>query len=124
MSTTKFSLLVESASQSRSDSLEKAFRQYGTDVFDVWARELDVVNKHITVDPALVGEAATSYEDLGKLLVERLRWPADAITIAPQGSTNTKTLVRAPTAERFDVDAVCEVDLSRVEAQDPMQFFE
>lgn len=124
MSTTKFSLLVESASQSRNDSLEKAFRQYGTDVFDVWARELDVVNKHITVDPALVGEAATSYEDLGKLLVDRLRWPADAITIAPQGSTNTKTLVRAPTAERFDVDAVCEVDLSRVEAQDPMQFFE
>jgi hypothetical protein len=125
VSMTKYGQLVESASNLRDDSLEKAFRQHtSAAAISVWAQELDIVNKHITVDSQLVEDAANSYEELGRLLVERLRWPEDAISIAPQGSTNTKTLVRAPTAERFDIDAVCEVDLSRVDARDPMQFFD
>jgi hypothetical protein len=125
MSMTKYGQLVESASDLRDDSLEKAFRRHTSDAaIGIWAQELDIVNKHITVDSKLVDDAAKSYEELGQLLVERLRWPEDAISIAPQGSTNTKTLVRAPTAERFDIDAVCEVDLSRVDARDPMQFFD
>lgn len=124
MSKTKYDQLVESALKYRTDVLEKAIRERGAVALDVWGRELDIVNRHITVDRELVEEAAGSYEELGRCLVERLRWSEAAIAIAPQGSTNTKTLVRAPTAERFDIDAVCAVDLSRVDAHDPMQFFD
>ncbi|RFP13298.1 nucleotidyltransferase [Duganella sp. BJB488] len=91
---------------------------------NVWARELDIVNRHITVDVELVQEASAAYLELGNDLVDKLGWPKDAIQVLPQGSTSTRTLISSPTTEKFDIDAVCQVDLNRIEAQDPMAFFD
>lgn len=125
MSDTKYIHLVESASTLRSHTLQKRLSEHTSpDSRALWARELDIVNKHITVDKDLVDEAAKAYEDLGNLLVEKLNWEKDAITVSPQGSTSTQTLIAAPTSEKFDIDAVCQVDIARIHAEDPMAFFE
>lgn len=87
-------------------------------------RELDAINRHITVDSAEIGEASNDYDKIADHLVEKLRWPRDAIYIYPQGSVSTRTLIRAPDRSKFDIDAVCQVDISRIEARDPMRFFE
>ncbi|NHZ83961.1 nucleotidyltransferase [Massilia sp. CCM 8695] len=125
MAMTKYAELVEAASRGRRDVLQKAFqdtRSHG--MLTECARELDAVNNHITVPSDLVDEAAQAYTELGELLVEKLRWPSEAIKIMPQGSTSTRTLVAAPTVEKFDIDAVFHVDLHRIEAKNPMGFFE
>ncbi|HJW56936.1 MAG TPA: nucleotidyltransferase [Burkholderiaceae bacterium] len=117
--------LVESADQLREHTLEKALRGQ-MERFDLamWAQALDLVNRHITIDEGVVDNAATAYSELGNHLVATLKWPEDAISVLPQGSSSTQTLIAPPTRAKFDIDAVCEVDLSRIEARDPMQFFD
>ena len=92
--------------------------------FSVWARELDKVNRHITVDSSHIKVAEAAYEDIAQHLVEKLKWPRDAINILPQGSARTQTLINSPDASKFDIDAVCSVDISRIESYDPMRFFD
>lgn len=122
---TKYAQLVESASRERSDSLAKAILiSSNQHMLAECARELDTVNKHITVDPELVQNAALAYTNLGQTLVEKLRWTSEQIAIIPQGSTSTRTLIAPATAADFDIDAVCHVDLLPLEAHDPMAFFQ
>jgi hypothetical protein len=122
---TNYGRLVETADQKRERVLEKAFRDHlGGHALEIWANALSMVNSHITVDGDVFNEAADEYTELAQHLVDKLKWPEDAISVSPQGSTNTKTLIRSPTRQKFDIDAVCTVDLNRVEAQNPMKFFE
>ena len=121
----KYAELVEAASLSRSDSLRKAIQDSTIHkmLLDC-ARELDRVNKHITVDEGLVDDAAKAYTALGEMLVKELRWSEDEIQILPQGSASTQTLIAAPTAADFDIDAVCHVQLDQADAHDPLGFFQ
>jgi len=121
----KYSELVEAAALKRSDSLLKAIQDSTIHHMLVdCARELDSVNKHITVDEELVDDAAKAYTELGEMLVKELRWGEDEIQILPQGSASTQTLIAAPTAADFDIDAVCYVELHHTEAHDPLVFFQ
>jgi hypothetical protein len=89
-----------------------------------WARALNEANCHITVRPEEIAEAVDAYKEVAKHLVAKLHWPDEAIKILPQGSASTQTLIRSPNAnEKFDIDAVCRVDISRVTARNPMGFF-
>lgn len=92
--------------------------------FGPWARELHYVNQHITVSQDVVDNAAKAYNDVAKHLVRKLKWPDEMIKVLPQGSASTKTLIRSPGNDKFDIDAVCQVDISRISALEPMKFFE
>jgi len=81
------------------------------------------INDQISVDNSIIDEASSDYLSLGKTLVERLNWPNNSIRIFPQGSASTKTLVKSSDASKFDIDAVCSVDLDLVEIEDPMDFY-
>lgn len=125
MTLTKYGRLVETADHNRERTLEKALREhFGRPEMEIWAKALHMVNSHITIDGEVFNEAAEEYNELGRHLVEKLKWPTDAIVVSPQGSTNTQTLIAYPTRAKFDIDAICTVDLTRVEAEDPMEFFE
>ena len=88
------------------------------------AQDIKSINEHITVDDTVFDEASSDYEEIAKKLVEKLQWPNQSIQIIPQGSTSTKTLIRSPDNSKFDIDAVCSVDLSMVELKEPMEFYE
>lgn len=88
-----------------------------------YAHALSLVNDHITVKQDEIDEASAAYDDIANLLASKLNWPLSAIKIFPQGSASTKTLIRTIGNRKFDIDAVCEVDISESEAQDPMAFF-
>ncbi len=89
-----------------------------------WARELNYVNQHITVPQEQIDDAAKAYHSVARRLVTELKWPDDAIKVLPQGSASTQTLIRSPDRSKFDVDAVCQVDLNRIAARDPIAFFD
>lgn len=139
MTLTKSAALVQHAERSRPvrfaesvaslAALRKGFAMdSGADVlraYSPWARALNEANLHITVRSEEVAEAADAYKEVAKHLVAKLHWPDEAIKILPQGSASTQTLIRSPNAnEKFDIDAVCWVDISRVTARDPMGFFQ
>ncbi|PLP96640.1 nucleotidyltransferase domain-containing protein [Cupriavidus pauculus] len=89
-----------------------------------YAHALSLVNDHITVPQEQIDEASAAYTDIAERLASKLDWPLSAISIFPQGSASTKTLIRTTGSGKFDIDAVCEVNISMLEAQDPMAFFE
>ena len=131
MTKTKYAVLVEAAQQKLqhhrhivldSIALEEAFK--ADTPSHRLAQKLDAINKHITVDPEIFKEAAEDYNKIAEHLVEKLHWSNDDIRIIPQGSSRTKTLIRSPDASKFDIDAVCAVDISRIEANNPMDFFD
>lgn len=131
MAKTKYAVLVEAAQQKLqhhrhivfdSIALEEAIKS-DTPLYRL-AKELDTINQHITVDPEIFKEAAEDYDKIAKHLITKLHWSNDDIRIIPQGSSRTKTLIRSPDASKFDIDAVCAVDISRIEANDPMGFFD
>lgn len=88
------------------------------------ALDIQLVNDHITVDEDVFDDASSDYEEIARKLVETLRWPNESIRIVPQGSASTKTLIRSPDSSKFDIDAVCCVDLSMVEVSEPMDFYD
>eukprot|EP01037_Dinobryon_pediforme_P031260 gene31260-35675_t len=88
-----------------------------------YAHALSAVNDHITVKQEIIDEAAAEYQRIGSRIVAKLNWPQDAVTVFPQGSASTKTLIRTLGNGKFDIDAVCEVDISKIQAEDPMAFF-
>lgn len=93
--------------------------------YSPWARALKEANDHITARPDEIAAAADAYDKVARLLVANLQWPDHAISIHVQGSASTQTLIRSPNGnEKFDIDAVCEVDISRVHAKDPLGFFQ
>lgn len=135
MELTKSASLVKHAVQRRRRRITEAFDrviasesdtnfQEAYDALGVWARELDFVNKHITVDPDHVADACDSYAEIANHLVDKLKWPSEAIKILPQGSSSTQTLIRPADASKFDIDAVCRVDLTKIAARDPIAFFD
>ncbi|AEG67310.1 nucleotidyltransferase [Ralstonia solanacearum] len=102
----------------RADLTTKIIRQR-----EPFAHALSIVNDHITVRPEEIEAASAAYDGIAQRLVEKLDWPIEAISIHPQGSASTKTLIRMPDRTKFDIDAICEVDITKVQAQDPMTFF-
>ena len=138
MSITKSADLVNYAELARPTRLTKSLESFAalresftTDARDRlleyshWAKALSEANLHITVREDEIGAAASAYQEVAEHLAANLSWPPEAISILTQGSVSTKTLIRSPNGgEKFDIDAVCQVDISRVEATDPMGFFE
>lgn len=102
----------------RSDMVAKIVRMR-----EPFAHALSLINDHITVRQEEIEAASAAYGDIARRLVDKLDWPIDAINIHPQGSASTKTLIRMPDRTKFDIDAVCEVDINKLQAQDPMTFF-
>lgn len=132
MISSKYAALVESAKQKRQErnssvALAKALDSVNESRTSskTLAMELEIVNQHITVHPDEVKDAANDYVAIAQQLVSNLHWPSDSVRIVPQGSSSTKTLIRSPNGnEKFDIDAVCAVDISAEEAKDPMSFFD
>lgn len=145
MGLTKNAMFVDEAIQRKrlavmAKSLTPAMEEFGFNVFESvqepakrrslkrkrepYAHSLSVVNDHITAKQEVIDEASAAYEDIAYRLVSKLGWPREAIKIFPQGSASTKTLIRTIGNLKFDIDAVCEVDISKTEAQDPMAFFD
>lgn len=110
---------------SRSATLDSANQRQNFPVRrEPYAQALSRVNDYITVKDELVDEASAAYEEIANRLVDKLSWERDDIKIFPQGSASTKTLIRTVGNKKFDIDAVCEVNLSSDEALDPMAFFD
>ncbi|MEI7233813.1 nucleotidyltransferase [Pectobacterium carotovorum] len=138
MNKTKSAELVIHAEQTRFDRLTNSFESYAGVMDGVasdstrsqpeyrhWEKALNEVNTHIAVREEEIEAAKEAYQEVAELLAANLSWPPEAISILPQGSVSTKTLIRSPNGgEKFDIDAVCQVDISRIEASEPMVFFE
>ncbi|WP_299018272.1 nucleotidyltransferase [uncultured Photobacterium sp.] len=135
MPQSKYSTLVENALQHRDNSLRKGLESISEGIsmesfdsaykiYGPWARELAYVNDHITVPQDIIDNAAKEYEKVASKLIKELEWDENAIRVLPQGSASTQTLIKAPDRSKFDIDAVCQVDVSQIDAQDPMAFFE
>lgn len=138
MSQTKSAELVIHAERSRPVRLKESFESYAGLLdglasdsrsmqleYSHWEKALNAVNEHIAVRDEEIEAAKGAYQEVAELLASNLSWPPEAISILPQGSVSTKTLIRSPNGrEKFDIDAVCQVDISRIEASEPMAFFE
>jgi hypothetical protein len=112
--------------ESYSGLMDSVNSDAGVDVLKYrhWAQALGEVNAHITVGDEEIEAAKEAYQVVAEHLAQNLSWPLEAISILPQGSASTRTLIRSPYGnEKFDIDAVCQVDISRVQASDPMGFF-
>ena len=89
-----------------------------------WVRELSEVNEHITVKPEDIEAATNAYLEVAQHLRQQLDWPEEDTHVFPQGSVSTRTLIRSPNGgEKFDIDAVCDVDVDYIDANDPLGFF-
>lgn len=138
MSTTKSADLVNYAELARPTRLTKSLESFTALregfitndrdrrlKYSHWAQALNEANLHITVREEEIGAAANAYQEVAEHLAANLSWPPEAVSILTQGSVSTKTLIRSPNGgEKFDIDAVCQVDISRIEATNPMGFFE
>lgn len=138
MSTTNSAKLVKHAELERPTRLTKSlesftalYEGFPTTAQDKlieyghWAKALNEANLHISVNDTEIAAASGAYKEVAEHLAANLSWPPESISIVTQGSVSTKTLIRSPNGgEKFDIDAVCEVDISRVETDDPMAFFE
>lgn len=90
-----------------------------------WVRELAEVNDHITIKPEEIEAAAKAYQEVGQHLCQKLDWPREDAHVFPQGSASTRTLIRSPNGgEKFDIDAVCDVNVDLIDANDPLGFFD
>lgn len=112
------------------EPLREGFEGFATDnresllQYNHWAKALNDANLHITVREDEIEAAKDAYQEVAEYLAANLSWLPEEITILPQGSVSTKTLIRSPNGgDKFDIDAVCQVDISKVEASDPMGFF-
>lgn len=118
-------LVVEAEQRGQGFALDAAVRKRQSEAtLKVWARELDAVNKHITVDERLVNDAAHAYQSVGRHILDKSGWGEGNIEVHCQGSMSTQTLIAPATPEKFDIDAVCSAEISAAEARDPMAFFE
>jgi len=127
--------LVEEALKKRSGQLNEAIAAASSitlstesDSFDrainIYGQVLQRVNNHITIKKEIIEEAIAAYNDIGAHLITELDWDENDIAIRPQGSAATQTLIRYPGRKDFDIDAVCEVNIDRVDAKNPVKFFQ
>lgn len=132
MNLTKSAELVTFAEQTRPTQLTKSSGSFNSAIdvrdrllqYKHWAQALNEANLHITVRPEEIEAAKDAYHEIATHLEANLSWPPESILILPQGSASTRTLIRSPNGgEKFDIDAVCQVDISRITAADPMGFF-
>lgn len=131
MTDTYYSNLVNEALNKRSPKLKTALNkslsleseEYSNHELEQLAGIIKSINDYIKVDDKIFDDASSDYNDIAKKMVDKLNWPNEAIRIFPQGSASTKTLIRSPDNSKFDIDAVCAVDLSMVEVSDPMDFY-
>ncbi len=113
--------LVKEALSMEASSMEAFSKRHHIETV---VAELHRVNEHISVDKNHVAEAISDYESIGQQLIQKLKWEDDDIRVLPQGSSSTRTLIRSPSAEKFDIDAVCKVILNRNEVWNPIEFFD
>jgi hypothetical protein len=71
-----------------------------------------------------IKDAKDKYNEVAKYLCQKLKWDEDSIEVFPQGSVRTKTLIKSADGSNFDIDAVCKVDLSKIETNAPLKFFD
>lgn len=93
-----------------------------------WSKPLEAVNQYITVPEKDINTCTEYYKNVSNKLSKNLNWPEKLIKIYPQGSSATRTLIRSVGNKNFDVDAVCEVDATRLDIHqfdpsDPIKFF-
>jgi len=93
-------------------------------IYGPWSTQLRRVSDHITVPKEQVSKASSSYVEVGNCLLRTLDWPEQVIDIHTQGSASTQTLIRYPDRSKFDIDAVCAVDIDRIDARNPVGFFD
>lgn len=103
---------------------DSARRLQQRDLLAPYAREIAYVNGHITVDRRKIDEATEAYERVAEVLVRNLEWNEEDIRVFPQGSASTQTLIRSSDGSKFDIDAVCRVNRSRIDEHDPIAFFD
>lgn len=87
-------------------------------------RNLVRVDKFIAIDEQKVAEAEKFYREIAEALSKRLTYAESEIDIHTQGSARTRTLIRAPMRNLFDIDAICQITSSQAERQTPLEFFE
>lgn len=120
-----FAEALSSSVLGKSAGLDSASTEDADVAYSPWAQALKDANDHITVRPDEIAAAADAYKKVARILVDKMRWPDHSINIYVQGSASTKTLIRSVFGnEKFDIDAVCAVDISRIHARDPMGFFQ
>jgi len=125
-----YATLVRRAEERRKTHLREAVsilrgRVLGSmDPYGPWIRELEYVNKYITVPQEEIDKATRAYEEVGRHLQEAFKLSGDDIAVLPQGSAATQTLIRTPGNGNFDIDAVCQMDITRINTIDPIDFFE
>lgn len=71
-----------------------------------------------------IEDAKEKYLEVARYLCKKLKWDDDAIEVFSQGSVRTKTLIKSADGSNFDIDAVCKVDLSKIEVNEPLKFFD
>lgn len=89
-----------------------------------WINAIERVNQHITVPDAEIQGADQDYREISEALCRQLDWHADEVEVFPQGSSATRTLIRKPRNNNYDIDAICAVDSDRVDVTDPIGFFD
>lgn len=115
---------LESHSQLIKSKLFKNSKGNQLHAYTPYAQALKEANDHITVRPDEIEAAADAYKEVANCLVQNLNWPDESIKIHVQGSASTQTLIRSPNSnEKFDIDAVCQVDINQITANNPMGFF-
>lgn len=109
--------------KSESLALESSETLFFND-FSKYSVALNLAVRLLRVPEETVLEAEEKYNKVGEYLCEKLNWDKSSIEVFPQGSVSTKTLIKSADGSNFDIDAVCKVDLSIVEMDDPIAFFE
>ncbi|HID72578.1 TPA: nucleotidyltransferase, partial [Candidatus Micrarchaeota archaeon] len=125
--------LIDNANSRRATELKKALASAsssltmesmeGNLVMDTFEQALKHVNNYITINKQQITKAEEAYEEVGQYLVQELKWNERDIYIVPQGSAATQTLIRSPRNKNFDIDAVCRVNIQRIDLANPVDFF-
>ncbi|MFD1261673.1 nucleotidyltransferase domain-containing protein [Entomomonas asaccharolytica] len=87
-------------------------------------KKLIRVDNFIAIDQEKVKEAESYYHKIAKALSGNLPYTESEIDIHTQGSAKTRTLIRMPTRDLFDIDAICQIESYQTPKRSPLTFFE
>lgn len=82
------------------------------------------VDAFIAIDKKKVEQAEDFYHEIAQKLSDHLSFNGSDIDIHTQGSAKTRTLIKAPTRDLFDIDAICQIKSTQVKSQYPLEFFD
>ena len=82
------------------------------------------VDTFIAIDKKKVEQAEDFYHEIAQKLSDHLLYRGSDIDIHTQGSAKTRTLIKAPTRDLFDIDAICQIKSPQVKPQYPLEFFD